>query len=66
MFVPNIHHISGVENIETDALSRLPSTTDSKDKTIKGYKNRIAFANAIMKYYVNNRGDQSLHYNIKQ
>ena len=32
--MPNIHHISGVENILADALSRFPSTTDNQDKPI--------------------------------
>ena len=31
----------------------------------KGYRDRIEFANAIMKYQVNNLVGQSLHYNAK-
>ena len=32
--MPNIHHISGVEGIVADALSRFPSATDNQDKPI--------------------------------
>ena len=32
----------------------------------KGYKDRIEFANAIIKYRVRNLGEQHLHYKIKK